>query len=59
MESYHEIVQPAKELVHSLGERALNWALNWAIPTDVLDLPTQNESARRTAPQLPFEDFEE
>lgn len=59
MESYHRVVQPAKEIVSHIGEAVLNKVLNWAIPTDVLDLPTQNESARRTAPQLPFEDFEE
>jgi len=52
---YHEVVQPLKEIVSHLGERALNWI----IPREALDMFVQNESASRTAPQLPFEDFRE
>lgn len=52
---YHEIIAPVQEIVRSIGERALNWI----IPREALDMFVQNESASRTAPQLPFEDFEE
>ncbi len=49
----HEIVQPIKEVVASLGERALNWIL----PREALDMFVQNSSAEKTAPQLPLEEF--
>lgn len=55
MERYHEIIQPAKEIVRSVGERALNWI----IPREALDMFVQNTSAEKTAPQLPRESFEE
>lgn len=50
-----KVIEPARELVRSIGEKALNWI----IPREALDMFVQNESARRTAPQLPFEDFQE
>lgn len=52
---FQKVIEPAKEIVRSIGERALNWIL----PREALDMFVQNESASRTAPQLPFEDFEE
>lgn len=52
---FQKVIEPAKELIQSIGERALNWIL----PREALDMFVQNESASRTAPQLPFEDFEE
>jgi len=55
MEHYHGIIQPIKEVVVSLGERALNWI----IPREALDMFVQNSSAEKTAPQLPLEDFKE
>lgn len=45
---YHEIVQPAKELVSQLG----NWVLDKILPTEIFDhfvTGVQQESAERTA----------
>ena len=49
----HEIVQPIKEVVASLGERVKDWI----IPREALGMSIQNSSAEKTAPQLPLAEF--